>query len=148
MWTTRKELEAVLAQAGPGEWSPRLAAAARRAMILEPGPVEESADAPIGASRLGGTPDLPAEVPWPWRPALPNRTVFKDYLARVWPLSFVAQIGFAEILSAMNITDAPLVPHVSIGSQKKSSRPDVGNPSSPPTSVRPGWGHREEECSW
>src|SRR5262249_54877454 len=34
--------------------------------------------------------------------------------------------------SVMNIMDAPLVPHASIGSQKKSSRPDVGNPSSPP----------------
>jgi hypothetical protein len=49
-------------------------------MILEPGPVEEGANAPLGASRLGGTPDFPAEVPWPWRPALPNRTVFKDHL--------------------------------------------------------------------
>ena len=107
MWTTRKELEAVLAQVGLGEWSPRLAAAARHAMILEPGPVEEGANAPIGASRLGGTPDLPAEVPWPWRPALPNRTVFKDHLARPWPLSFVAQIDFAEILSAGGLEGFP-----------------------------------------
>jgi len=107
MWTTRKELEAVLARTGLGEWSPRLAAAARHAMILEPGPVEEGADAPIGASRLGGTPDLPAEVPWPWRPALPDRTVFKDHLGRPWPLSFVAQIDFAEILSAGGLEGFP-----------------------------------------
>src|SRR5262249_49937398 len=65
MWSTREELEAVLDQAGLGEWSPRLAAAARHAIILEPGPVEEDADAPIGASRLGGMPDLPSRVPWP-----------------------------------------------------------------------------------
>jgi len=81
MWTTSKELEAALVQAGLGEWSPRLAAAARHAMIHEPGPVEEGADAPIGASRLGGKPDLPAEVPWPWRPALSDRTAFKDHFS-------------------------------------------------------------------
>jgi uncharacterized protein YwqG len=107
MWTTRKELEAVLTQVGLGEWSPRLAAAARHAMILEPGPVEEGADAPMGASRLGGTPDFPAEAHWPWRPALPNRTVFKDHLARPWPLRFVAQIDFAEILSAGGLEGFP-----------------------------------------
>ena len=87
-----------VAQAGLGEWPPRLAVAARHAIILEPGPVEEAADAPIGASRLGGMPDLPSEVPWPRRPAR-NRTVFKDHAARPWPLSFVAQINFAEIYS-------------------------------------------------
>src|SRR5262244_430951 len=106
MWTTRKELEATLAQAGLGEWSPRLAATARHAMILEPGPVEEGA-APIGVSRLGGTPDLPSEVPWPWRSADPDRTVFKDHLARPWPMSFVAQIDFAEILSAGGLEGFP-----------------------------------------
>ena len=107
MWSTREELEAVLAQAGLGEWSPRLAAAARHAIILEPGPVEEGADAPIGASRLGGMPDLLSEVPWPWRPAFSDRTVFKDHAARPWPLSFVAQIDFAEILSAGGLEGFP-----------------------------------------
>src|SRR5215813_4227604 len=101
MWSTREELETVLAGAGLGEWSPRLAAAARHAIILEPGPVEERADAPIGASRLGGMPDLHAGIPWPWRPALPNsawehlRDLFRHdiaHSARPWPLSFVEQI--------------------------------------------------------
>src|SRR5215468_2732759 len=89
MWSTRKELETALAQAGLGEWSPRLAAAARHAMVLEPGPFEEGADAPIGASRLGGMPDLPADVPWPWRPALPV-AYFKEHGERPWPVSFIA----------------------------------------------------------
>jgi len=78
MWSMRKELETALAQAGLGEWSPRLAAAARHAMILEPGP-EEGEDAPIGASRLGGMPDLPSEVPWPSTPAFSDRKVFEDH---------------------------------------------------------------------
>jgi hypothetical protein len=139
MWSTRKELEAALAQAGLGEWSPRLAAAARHAITLEPGPVEEGADAPIGASRLGGQPDLPPDVDWPIRPpldsevtavedaaVLPDRILFgrlhwlyrlfrtqhwkrvheriqthqenlRQVRSRAWPLSFVAQVDFAEL---------------------------------------------------
>jgi hypothetical protein len=107
MWSTRKELETALAQAGLGAWSPQLAAAARPAIILEPGPVEDGADAPIGASRLGGMPDLPPEVPWPWRPAFSDRKFFKDHAERPWPLSFVAQIDFAEILSAGGLEGFP-----------------------------------------
>src|SRR5215510_4121741 len=107
MWSTRKELETVLAQAGLGEWSPRLAAAARPAMILEPGPLEEGADAPIGASRLGGMPDLLPDVPWPWRPAISGRKFFADHAERPWPLTFVAQIDFAEIHSAGGLEGFP-----------------------------------------
>jgi len=101
MWSTRKESETVLAQAGLGEWSPRLAAAARPAMILE------GADAPIGASRLGGMPDLPPDVSWPWWPALSGRTVFADHAERPWPLTFVAQIDFAEIHCAGGLEGFP-----------------------------------------
>ena len=106
MWSTRKELEAALAQAGLGEWSPRLAAAARHTMILEPGPFEEGADAPVGASRLGGMPDLPADVPWPWRAAIPA-AYFKEHGERSWPLSFIAQIDFAEIQAAGGLEGFP-----------------------------------------
>ena len=107
MWSTRKELETVLAHAGLGEWSPRLAAAARPAMILEPGPLEEGADAPIGASRLGGMPDLPPDVPWPWRPAISGRKFFADHAERPWPLTFAAQIDFGEIHSAGGLEGFP-----------------------------------------
>src|SRR5262249_883876 len=106
MWTTRKELEAVLAQAGLGEWS---SIGSRRATRHDPrtwsrrrGP-----SPPDRGEPLGGTPDLPSEVPWPWRPADPDRTVFRDHLARPWPLSFVAQIDFAEILSAGGLEGFP-----------------------------------------
>ena len=107
MWSTREELEDALRQAGLGLWAPRLAAVARRAVILEPGPVEEATEAPIGASRLGGMPDLPPEVSWPWRPALTDGGVFKDHAARPWPLSFVAQIDFSEIQSAGRLEEFP-----------------------------------------
>jgi hypothetical protein len=98
MWSTREELEDALRQAGLGLWAPRLAAISRCAVILEPGPVEEATEAPIGASRLGGMPDLPPEVSWPWRPALTDGGVFKDHAARPWPLSFVAHVDFEELL--------------------------------------------------
>jgi uncharacterized protein YwqG len=120
MWTTRKELETALARAGLGEWSPRLAAAARPTIILEPGPVEEGAGAPIGASRVGGMPDLPSGVPWPRRPALPAgrwkelrqdlQDLFHEDIAheaRPWPLSFVAQVDFAEIHAAGGLEGFP-----------------------------------------
>src|SRR5260221_8102194 len=81
MWSTRKELETALAQAGLGEWSPRLAAGARYAIILDPGPGEEGADAPTGASRLGGQPDLPPDVDWPIRPPLNPEVTAVEYAA-------------------------------------------------------------------
>src|SRR5262249_14177617 len=91
----------------------RVVSAAQHAIILEPGPVEEGADAPIWASRLGGMPDLPAGIPWPRRSDFPDsvwddlgenlRDLFRHdvaHSARPWPLSLVAQIDFAEIHSA------------------------------------------------
>src|SRR5262249_26545552 len=39
--------------------------------------------------------------------ALPDRTVFKGHAARPWPLSFVAQINFAEILSGGGLEEFP-----------------------------------------
>src|SRR5262249_17394721 len=120
MWSTREELETVLARAGLGEWASPLAAAARHAVILEPGPIEEGAHAPIGASRLGGMPDLPLDVPWPWRPALSSEgwkevpQNVQEFLhldmaheADSWPLSFIAQIDFAEIHSAGGLEGFP-----------------------------------------
>lgn len=109
MWSTHEELEAALRQAGLGDGARRVAAAARYAIILEPGPVEEGGDAPIGASRLGGMPDLPPGMSWPRRPAVTDGPgVFSDHAARPWPLSFVAQVDFAEIQSAGRLEGFPL----------------------------------------
>src|SRR5215471_1175815 len=125
MWSTRKELEAALAQAGLGEWSPRLAAAARQTMILTPGPVEEGADARIGASRLGGMPDLPPDAPWPWRPAISGWTDdhTKPHAERPWPLSF----GTAGLLSGdrqlHHCAVTPVVAHQAQGQATQGQGP-------------------------
>jgi hypothetical protein len=111
---------------------------ARPCIILVPGSVEEAANAPLGASRLGGEPDMPPDLDWPHRPALKPgwdhdripgvslgryhwlhrlfRTerwqhaeklkqaleqredpAEREMRNRDWPLSFIAQIDFAEL---------------------------------------------------
>jgi uncharacterized protein YwqG len=140
MWS-RSELEDALREAGLGAWAPRLVELARPCIILVPASVEGAANAPLGASRLGGEPDMPAELDWPLRPALKpswdtgqmpddlslgryhwlhrlfrterwkraerwqqaserrerSRQAERHVRNRDWPLSFVAQIDFAEL---------------------------------------------------
>ena len=136
MWSNKSELESELRKAGLGEWATKLADAARQCVILLPGPTEQGTAAPVGASRLGGEPDLPPDVDWPTRPpmrreggdrqSMPARVLFgashwlhrfrrspawarasqawereqqaqRQRRERAWPLSFVAQIDFAEL---------------------------------------------------
>jgi len=66
-WSNKSELEAALRHVGLGEWAPRLAELARHCILLVPGSIDEHA-APIGASRLGGQPDMPPDLNWPLRP--------------------------------------------------------------------------------
>jgi uncharacterized protein YwqG len=135
MWS-KSELETLLSEAGLAQWAARLAALARPTIILAPGPIEEAGNAPLGASRLGGKPDLPPELDWPLRPpfkprreiggSMPGHVVLgprhwlhrlfrtrrwksaaeswenarraeRDVRKRAWPMSFVAQIDFAEL---------------------------------------------------
>jgi Domain of unknown function (DUF1963) len=146
MWSTKSELEAALRDSQLGDWAPRLAELARDCIIFVPGPIEEGAAAPIGASRLGGEPDLPPNVDWPTRPPInaepryagpvpgsvllgPRhwlhrlfrtqdwrrvsqqweraREAEKDRRNRAWPLSFVAQIDFAELHAARSLDGFP-----------------------------------------
>ena len=57
---------------------------ARNAVLLRP-QVREEDGIPLGASKLGGDPDLPAELPWPRREG-------SDL-----PLSFLGQLNLAEV---------------------------------------------------
>jgi hypothetical protein len=50
-------------------------ALARRAkpyIQLECNPADDEAEIALGATKIGGTPDLPAGMPWPWRPPYPD----------------------------------------------------------------------------
>lgn len=83
-------------QAGPSaaeddELTERFARFARKALRLKAAAAPEDR-IPIGASKLGGTPDVPVGFAWPeWRGK---------------PLGFVAQIDLAEV--AVHLADSPL----------------------------------------
>lgn len=76
------DLQAAVEAAGLGAFWPRLVPHCRPSIRVLPqaAPAEPL---PVGASRLGGTPDLPAEAHWPtWQGR---------------PLSFLAQLNLAEL---------------------------------------------------
>ena len=77
----RARIEELIRSTGPARVAPQLAAMIRDTVLVRTSPPVEG-DLPVGASRLGGAPDLPQGFPWP------NG---KDS-----PLSFLAQIGLAE----------------------------------------------------
>ena len=62
----------------------------------EPGP---QADLPVGTSKLGGSPDLPAKTPWPDRDGRPMAFVAQLDLAAVAPLAPDGQLPQAGLLS-------------------------------------------------
>lgn len=102
VWSDKPGLEAALRYAGLGEWAARIADLAKPCILLGPGSVDDAA--PMGASRLGGQPDMPPDMDWPTRPPFtpeweaPNASqAEKDVRNRDWPLSFVAQVDFAEL---------------------------------------------------
>jgi hypothetical protein len=69
---SRSELVERLQDAGlSGETIRAIAAEARPALVLDTTPAEEAA-IPLGATKLGGLPDLPRDTPWPVRPAYGN----------------------------------------------------------------------------
>jgi uncharacterized protein YwqG len=103
LWSNKSELEAALRDAGLGFWAQTLAERAQRCILLIAGPIEEGGAAPLGASRLGGEPDMPPDFDWPIRPAIDD-SIFPAHGGGPWPLSFVAQIDFAE-LQAVQILD-------------------------------------------
>lgn len=49
-----------------------LAARSKPYIWLETAEVDDEAEIALGATKIGGTPDLPATMPWPWRPPYPD----------------------------------------------------------------------------
>jgi hypothetical protein len=49
-----------------------LAARSKPYIWLETAGVDDEAEIALGATKIGGTPDLPATMPWPWRPPYPD----------------------------------------------------------------------------
>lgn len=65
-------LRSSLLDAGlPADATTRIVQSARPALMLAATPADENA-IPLGATKIGGRPDLPAHLPWPERPAYPN----------------------------------------------------------------------------
>jgi len=85
-----------------GDLAARWSSYARPGIALMPSAVRAEDDTAPGTSKLGGWPDLPADRPWPVRPA------YTGMLARwVWaeaneavPLAFLAQINLADVARA------------------------------------------------
>lgn len=49
-----------------------LAARSKPYIWLETAPVDDEAEIALGATKIGGTPDLPVTMPWPWRLPYPD----------------------------------------------------------------------------
>lgn len=131
MFTSRDEIEESLVEAGVNPKEARiLAQQARPATRHIPHPVDNEESIPVGMTKIGGRPDLPEGVEWPWRSAYPEKAScmasFRERATRTvddwrwgtleqrienceeakrdlyavehaFPLSFIAQINFAEM---------------------------------------------------
>ena len=84
-----------LAKAGQGEMKELLFQLARPALRLKPSD-KKDISIPVGASKIGGRPDLPADMPWP--EGQQCAAIYNDDTKGVTaPAGFVAQINLAEI---------------------------------------------------
>lgn len=131
MLITKDEIEESLQKAGVNAVEARIVALqARPAVMLIPHLVDNENSIPPGATKIGGSPDLPENVEWPCRPPYPDdascmksirsraarsvddwkrgtpeqRAEFCEEAKRelfsvenTFPLSFIAQINFAEM---------------------------------------------------
>ena len=93
MFNTQNDIRASLIEAGIDEASADLLAQqAKPAVWLETRKVEDEAEIPIGATKFGGRPDLPAGVAWPVRPPWPNAEKWTKRLRET-----IAEIDKAKI---------------------------------------------------
>ena len=85
-------LQRGLEEAGLGPIVPPIMTTTLEGLCINTSPADD-ADLSIGASKLGGLPDLPPSIAWPrWGDN---------------SLSFLAQINLADIVAKMNNTDLP-----------------------------------------
>ena len=104
-----QELEQALVTAlGDEAAAKRLAQQAKPAVWLETTRLEANAQIALGATKLGGCPDLPVGMAWPERPAYPDAASRGQYpraserpfqfrLQTAFPLNFLAQINFGQL---------------------------------------------------
>lgn len=100
---TRSELITQIAEVFPAEYTDMLAAAVVAAIGFEP----VAGEGALGATRIGGMPDLSPGIEWPVRPAADADKAasiagwlrddrITDLFARPLPYSFLAQVDLAE----------------------------------------------------
>jgi uncharacterized protein YwqG len=105
---TSLDIKAALLDVGLSERSARnIARLSKPSVALRSRPADREDAIPLGATKIGGRPDLPASVPWPWREPYVDAEDRGKYsrevgraAARACPLSFVAQIDLAEVAAA------------------------------------------------
>lgn len=119
---TQADVEAALGKAGLTPASATaIVHAARPCVWMQTRAVGNENDIPIGTTKIGGRPDLPAEFDWPMRPALPGSMpppslwtrLFRQKEDQAWralignpfPMTFIAQINLAEVRQAGPLDD-------------------------------------------
>lgn len=90
----QSKLDALISECSLDQWRQQILERARPAVLL---PVEPVDNAPVGASRLGGTPDLPNG--WDWPVADPDEEYAEDDPQY---LTFLAQINLADVPSGID----------------------------------------------
>jgi hypothetical protein len=107
MFKSRSELVSELAGTGLGGYAERIGEWARPCLYFVDGAT--TGEPSPGATKLGGSPEVPEGISWPYRPALPHVDAFRawigdDRLADCWgtpqPLTFFAQVDLASAAAA------------------------------------------------
>ena len=110
---------------GLGKRRAEIEAMARPALLLKTTAAKD-ADIPVGASKIGGDPDLPAGIEWP---------THKDGK----PLAFLAQIDLGQAAKALKLPGLPTSGLLSIFSVFGWQEAGDSDPHVPPGKQTPDW---------